>query len=408
MSSDLPDSGGAGARGWFLALIGFTVVVQAAFNGIRVLISYRTLELGGGAAVLGLVAATFSLMPLLAAIPIGRWVDRGYAAPVMWVGTGLTIMPAALAAAAENIPVLLLANMALGMGQILTTVSGQALIPQSFPTAELNRRFGSLTIGVSCGQALGVPLAGFVAGAGEEPQVQVALWVMAAISVLAVPLMLGVATRPAPRHISRSEAKSTSQSPPALLGIKGMKPAIFASMATLAAVDIMTAYLPLVGQSYGLGVQLVTLLLTVRTLASIVSRLFIGQLTRRFEFRALLGLASLAGGVALVLIPVLPRFWFLAILMLIAGFAFGLTQPMTMTWVSMLADPANRAAVLSIRLAGNRLSQVVIPALASAVAVVAPAGSVFLMSGALLGMASLTTLTSGRPPIGRSKRKRLE
>lgn len=397
-----PPRPGSRRPGWFTSLILFTVVAQAAYNGIRVLISYRTLELGGGAAVLGLVAATFSLMPLVAAIPIGRWVDRGYAMPVMWAGTALTILPAAGAALAENIPVLLLANMALGMGQLLTTVSGQALIPQSFPLADLSQRFGWLTLGVSAGQAIGLPIAGLVAGTGgADPHVQPALWVMAGLSALAVPLLIGVTSRPAMPHVPRAEARQTSQSPFTILRVPGMKPAIFASMATLAAVDIMTAYLPLIGVRYGLGVELVTLLLTIRTLASMVSRLFIGALTRAVPFRRLLYLASLSAGIALVLIPVYPHFWFLAGLMLVAGFAFGLTQPLTMTWVSALAHPANRAAVLSIRLAGNRLSQVAIPTLAAGLAAAAPTGSVFLMSGAMLATASLTTAGSREPPAGR-------
>ena len=190
--------------GWFTALIVYTLIVHAAYNGLRVLISYRTLELGGGAGVLGLVTATYSLAPLLAAIPIGRWVDRGYAMPVMWIGTVLTILPAAGAAWSPGVAVLLAANMALGMGQVLTTVSGQALIPQSFAQSDLNRRFGTLTVGVSAGQAVGVPVAGLIAGTGgADAHVQPAMWAMAGIAALAVPAMVGITRRPAVRHVPR-------------------------------------------------------------------------------------------------------------------------------------------------------------------------------------------------------------
>ncbi|MDN6528590.1 MAG: hypothetical protein L0K67_05865 [Brevibacterium sp.] len=63
-----------------------------------------------------------------------------------------------------------------------------------------------------------------------------------------------------------------------------------------------------------------------------------------------------------------------------------------MTWVSTLSDPANRAAVLSIRLAGNRLSQVAIPSAASLLTLIAPSGIVFTISGALLLAAGGVTL----------------
>lgn len=86
--------------------------------------------------------------------------------------------------------------------------------------------------------------------------------------------------------------------------------------------------------------------------------MIIGMLARRWGSLSLLWTASAAAGICVILIPVLTQTWSLAILLAIAGFCFGLTQPLTMTWVSTLSDPANRAAVLSIRLAGNRLSQV--------------------------------------------------
>ena len=34
-------------RAWFPGLVFHTVIAQATYNGVRVLISYRTLELGG-------------------------------------------------------------------------------------------------------------------------------------------------------------------------------------------------------------------------------------------------------------------------------------------------------------------------------------------------------------------------
>ncbi len=161
-----------------------------------------------------------------------------------------------------------------------------------------------------------------------------------------------------------------------------MKPAILASMATLAAVDLMTAYLPLIGQENGLSVTTVTWPLALRTFASVISRMIIGMLANRWGSLSALWTASATAGICVILIPILTQTWTLAILLAIAGFCFGLTQPLTMTWVSTLSDPANRAAVLSIRLAGNRLSQVAIPSLASVLTIVAGSGIVFTISGA--------------------------
>lgn len=44
-------------RAWFPGLVIHTVLAHATYNGVRVLISYRTLELGGTGVVLGLMTA---------------------------------------------------------------------------------------------------------------------------------------------------------------------------------------------------------------------------------------------------------------------------------------------------------------------------------------------------------------
>ena len=379
-------------RAWFPGLVFHTIIAQATYNGVRVLISYRTLELGGSGFVLGLMTACYSLVPLFLALFIGRLVDRGYATAVLWVGTALSILPVALAAAAPNLVVLLIATMSLGLGQMLATVASQALIPQSFPASKMTAKFGHLTLGVSIGQTIGLPLAGMVADATSgDAAITNALWFMTAVSALTLIAAVVVMFRGRTPHVSRAEAAEGAQTPWTLLSLRGMKPAIFSSMATLAAVDLMTAYLPLIGQQNGLSVTTVTWLLTMRTLASVISRLFIGSLTSRWRNLSLLWTASALAGVSVMLIPVLSQPWTLGVLLTVAGFCFGLTQPLTMSWVSTLADPANRAAVLSIRLAGNRLSQVAIPSAASALTIIAGSGIVFTIAGALLVLAGGVT-----------------
>ncbi|HJA60493.1 MULTISPECIES: MFS transporter [unclassified Brevibacterium] len=379
-------------RAWFPGLVFHTVIAQATYNGVRVLISYRTLELGGSGFVLGLMTACYSLVPLFLALFIGRLVDRGYATAVLWVGTALSILPVALAAVSPNLVVLLIATMSLGLGQMLATVASQALIPQSFPASKMTAKFGHLTLGVSIGQTIGLPLAGMVADATSgDAAITNALWFMTAISALTLVAAVVVMFRGRTPHVSRAEAAEGAQTPWTLLSLRGMKPAIFSSMATLAAVDLMTAYLPLIGQQNGLSVTTVTWLLTMRTLASVISRLFIGRLTSRWRNLSLLWTASALAGVSVMLIPVLSQPWMLGVLLTVAGFCFGLTQPLTMSWVSTLADPANRAAVLSIRLAGNRLSQVAIPSAASALTIIAGSGIVFTIAGALLVLAGGVT-----------------
>jgi MFS family permease len=136
---------------------------------------------------------------------------------------------------------------------------------------------------------------------------------------------------------------------------------------------------------------LVSLLLTARTAASIVSRAFLPWLLTRVPRQKLLISATLCSALPTALLPFVPHPVWMALLLVVAGFFWGIGQPLTMTWVAGLVTAANRAAALSLRLTGNRLGQVLIPLAAGAAAGVAGTSSIFVITGGLLGTAAVST-----------------
>jgi hypothetical protein len=84
------------------------------------------------------------------------------------------------------------------------------------------------------------------------------------------------------------------------------------------------------------------------------------------------------------------------VLMIAAGAGLGIGQPMTMAWVASLAPPGTRATLLSVRVMGNGVGQVVLPIVAGTMAVVAGAGGVLGATGLLVAV-SLLMGFAGRP-----------
>ena len=70
-------------------------------------------------------------------------------------------------------------------------------------------------------------------------------------------------------------------------------------------------------------------------------------------------------------------------------------QPMTMAWVASLAPPGTRATLLSVRVMGNSVGEVVLPIGAGSMAVLAGAGGVLGATGALVA-ASMVLGFAGR------------
>ncbi|WP_455900589.1 MFS transporter [Rhodococcus gordoniae] len=384
-------------RHWLLYLCLSTALLHAAFQSIRVLVSYRILALGGDAATIGAVTALYALVPLVAAVLMGRAVDRGHATAVLRSGIVVTTVGAGSIALSSGLIVLALGNIVLGLGQLLVTVSGQAFVSILSPPGELDRGFAGITLGVSVGQAVGVPVAGAIAATSGDGNGSVettgALLVMTVVSLLALPLVLGLREPPGS---GRTAEDGAPQSILSMLATKGMKPAMLSSLVVLASVDLVVAYLPLLGEQFGFGVLLVTILLTARTVASIVARALLPWALRHIPRTWLLVSATAGTVVPIALIPLVPNPWVIGALLAVCGMFWGVGQPLTMTWVVGLVAPSDRASALAVRLTGNRLGQVAVPLAAGAVAGIAGVASVFWVTAILLSVAATTTWTFAR------------
>ena len=132
---------------------------------------------------------------------------------------------------------------------------------------------------------------------------------------------------------------------------------------------------------------MVGVLLGVRGLASIASRLLLPWLSGRFSRERLLVVSLIASGVTLIVPPLfLDRFWWAALLLAVGGFFLGLGQPLTMTMISTSVPDAWRGSALAVRLMGNRVGQVLLPVAAGAVAApLGPGGAIWLTCALLLG-----------------------
>ncbi len=375
------------------------VLVHGAYDAVRVLVSYKVLNLGGGAAEVGLIAGTFALVPLLLALRIGRWVDGHGSWGVMVAGGGISLAACAGILVSPNLLVLGLANALLGLGQVMTFLAGQGVIMENSPPGKFVNGFALFALSVSVGQSLGTPLVGALVELRRRPggpvDVDLAMTAMVIAVAVAVPLMLLL-----PRRKGGSIGAKAGTID--LLRVKGMPAAVYASLVVLTGIDLVTAYLPVVGEAHGIAPFTVTLLVAARSIFSMVSRAGMPLLMRIGGERALLVGALSVSTPAIWAVAFTGDVLALALLMAVVGFCWGMSQPLSMNWVAMLADPTLRASALSLRLTGNRLGQVAVPLFAGALSGVFGPGAVFITSGVLTGTAALTTIRSHNHDPGES------
>lgn len=382
---------------WLWMLIASAVLCQVALNLARPLISYKVLALGGDSLTVGLTSASYALIPVAAALWLGRVSDRRSSLRGM-VAAGTLLLAAGpfVLFASSSLPLVAAASAVLGLGHLFFTIAGQSAIARFVPLDRMDAAFGWFTASFAVGQMIGPLLAGLAMGdtGGAAAAVRLAdsntaLVMAGAIAFLAVPFAAGTASGASggPKQ-GKPVQGARPDSIASLLRYPAVKTNMVASLALLATTDILVAFLPLLGEAKGVSPAVVGVLLATRAAASIASRLLLPVLVARWS-RPGLVLASLAGaGTALALVPWLfDRPVVAGILLALGGFFLGLGQPITMSLVTQAVPPASRGAALALRLLGNRVGQVTLPAAAGLLAApVGPSGALW-MSCVVLGAA---------------------
>lgn len=380
--------------GWLARVLAGVVLTQAALYLARPVTSYRALALGADARAVGLITAAFALVPLVVAVPLGRASDRWRPGWLLTGGIALGALACALLGLAGSLPGLALASAVLGLGHLALTLAGQSLIARQSGDDRHDRDFGLYAAAASAGQLIGPALAGIVLGAAGhslEDATIAGFLVAAGLMALAVPTSLGTdRLRRAGRPRDRSEGRPLRAGE--LIGARGVPAGMFASLAILATVDVLTAYLPVLGTQRGIPPAVVGGLLSLRAAASILSRVLIPWMVGRLGRVRLLAVSAAGSALLTAALPLAGGTAALAVLLAAAGFLLGIGQPLTMSMVVQAVPEGTRGTALAIRLTGNRFGQVATPAAAGLVAGAAGVSAAFFLLGGLLGLAAVAVV----------------
>ncbi|MFG2175834.1 MFS transporter [Streptomyces niveus] len=410
---------GAGDRRWLLRLVIAFAFSQAAVSMARPAVSYRALALGADERAVGVIAGVYALLPLFAAVPLGRRTDRGRCVPLLAVGAALIGVGCGLSGTAGSLAALAAWSGVMGLGHLCFVIGAQSVVARRSSPAEQDRNFGHFTIGASLGQLVGPVAAGLLVSGHDGAMGRtsaLALVVSAGVAAVSLTCLrrieapvipVGTTTGPGkkPKRRGKTEPAKKSKSKPGkvsvwrILRTRGVPSGILVSLAVLSATDILTAYLPVVGEERGISPTVIGVLLSLRAAAAIACRLVMTPMIQRMGRTVLLTGSCLLGGLLCAGIALPVPVWGLALMLVALGFCLGAGQPLSMTTVVRAAPEEARSTALALRLTGNRLGQVAAPASAGLVAGVAGTGAPFMMLGVLLlGAAGLGVRSTPRDP----------
>jgi predicted MFS family arabinose efflux permease len=377
-----------------IPLLASGAAVQAVTAIMRVITSYRILELGLPVVWLGIVSATYAILPVFIAVWLGRFLDRGHDALAIWIGSALMMVACAgLWASGTSMVALLLSNALLGIGQLFAVISQQMLCVRCSRLRSRESVFGNYMVASAVGQGIGPMIVGWSGGDATVPPTQFLFAVGFAASVIA--LGCAVPIRPSRRRGKPQDGKEITPVRQ-LLRTPGLAAVMVASVITVTAADLIVVYLPLLGAERSIDVGAIGGLLTARAAASMVARLIYVRLIAAFGRVPLMVASLVLGGMAFASIAIPMPIAALYAATSMTGFSIGIATTITITSVVALTATGARGTANSLRVTGNRIAQAAMPFGASLVAAATGAGGIFVIIAISL-LASSVAVYSSRP-----------
>lgn len=387
---------------WTLLSIA-TFFYWLAVQSLRPYVPLHLADLGATEAMVGVAIAAHPFLSLFLAIPVGRFIDLRGLRRFMTVSLAAMAAVGGLYATVRVVGGLVVVQALDGLAELGSWVCIQALITR-VPGRNMQRaQLGLFSILWALGVAAGPTAGAFVFSYIGFPGVGV---VYSACALLALGTVLLVPYRDG-QALNLDKAPEASQGVRRALGkvvglsrSPGVSITLAATFVMLWANSLRTSFYPLFLEREGIPVTTIGYLISLAGVTLLAIRFFLPSLLRRYRSVSILLLGTAASVVALVATPALVSSQ--ALLWAAAGIfgaGFGLNSPITIDMLADSTEAEDRGLVMGMRVASNRMAQVVQPLLFGAVAGAIGMTAGFLAAGVVTGGALVWAAVRARRSV---------
>lgn len=292
----------------------------------RLVLPTIVLEQGVGATLTGVLAALFTLVPMVLNVRFGRWADRvGTLRPAM-LSAGLIAGASIPGLVRPGLPQLLIAAGLIGAGTMFAHAVATRAVALSSPTeAARARNLGAMLLFYAVFQFLG-PIAGAIAF--ERGGTRLALAVTCLPGALALLLLvLG-------RHAFHAEARAAQIAAPPGGGLMGL-PELRRWLVTGSMFGAVLTVYPFVVSIHatviGLSTTQASLILGACSGGTIIARLCVAPVVRRFRLPLALAAALMLGALVYALLPGMTGFRSFLAGSAVLGLSLGMGVPIALS-----------------------------------------------------------------------------
>lgn len=363
---------------------------MTAVRAGRVLLALYALKLGAQPFAVGVLAATFSVFPMVLSWQIGRLSDRFGSRWLLAFGAagggcGMLVpyfvpgLPALYVAAAMN-----------GLSFAFYNVSIQNLVGLLSRPDTRTQNFSNYTLVISVTSFLGPLLCGF---AIDHAGFAVTCIYIAVVSLVPVAMLIirGGVLPGGSRHEKSSGGLREA------LAVPGVWRVLAMCSVVQAGIDLFNFYMPIYGHAVNLSASAIGVVLSMFSAAAFVVRTIMPRLLAWRSEETVLAYALYIGAASFLLVPFFKGAVVLSLISFMFGLGMGCGQPITMMLTYSHSAAGRSGEALGLRLTINHLTRVIGPVLFGAIGSVFGLLAVFWVNGLLLASGgAVTRSSSGR------------
>lgn len=373
---------GLGSAGLPLGLIVALGVGHAAFAGNRFTITLHAVALHASPLAIGTLLGLVMIVPMLAAVKIGRWSDRIGYAPFAAGGLALLLVAGLLVAAWPSMPSLYAASVLTGTGYMSAHVAINLAIGRASAPQRRTDAFSVMAVVFSLSGLTGPMLAGVVIDHSGHR------WSFLALCAFAL-ASLALLRRAASRYRLPPSGEGAQARPRVgdLLTQGPLRAVFFVSGLLSMGWDLFTFLAPLQGVRAGLSATSTGALMGLFGVGTFAIRLLLPRISRGAGEWGTMGGALFVTALGYLAFPLLSDFGPLMVASFLLGMSLGCGQPVSMALVHRHSPEDRIGEAVGVRSTITSASQTFLPmlfgALGSAVGMIAVfwAVSVLLAAG---------------------------
>lgn len=374
---------------YFAFLLAF--LYMASFSATRMLVILYALKLGAQPLAIGLLAATFTLFPMLLSWQVGRILDR-------YGPRWLLTLSAAGCACGLLLPYFvpaLAALFALGALSGLTgtffNLSMQNLVGRVSDASNRTRNYSNIAMSISVANVVGPALAGL--SIDHLGHAYTFLGVAGLVAVLVLLLLIWGRVLPGGRRDS-APARGVRR----LLANPLLWPVLVASSSAQSGLDVFQIYMPVYGNAQGLSASEIGVIVSMCAAGGFLSRIILTRLVAWSSEVMVLAYALFLGALSFVAVPFLHAAAGLAVIAFVFGFGLNCSQPLVLTMLFSRLPEGRAGEALGLRFSLDNGVKCVGPVVFGVAASAFGVGAVFWINAMMLTAGgAITRFHSARP-----------